>query len=217
MSDDKQTTDQHDEPSAQDAEPETRAQAVPEPDAADAQAAPTGNGWADEPEPSDGNDPSGGDEPEQLYTKTDVAAVLAESQDRLLRVMAEYDNFRRRTAREKEQWVVDALEDFVKDLLPVFDSFDKARETAAADDATSAAMREGLDVTHKQLRGVLDKYSIEVIDPVGEAFDPTFHEALMRQPSADHEPGTVVNVFERGYKVGSRLLRPARVVVAAGD
>jgi molecular chaperone GrpE len=157
------------------------------------------------------------DEPERLYTKADVDKLLAESSDRMLRVMAEYDNFRRRTAREKEQWIVDALEDFVKDLLPVFDAFDKARENGAGDDASALAMKEGLDVTHKQLQSVLDKYRIEVIDPVGEAFDPTFHEALMRQPSPDHAPGTVVTVFERGYKLGSRLIRPARTVVAADD
>ena len=157
------------------------------------------------------------DEPESLYTKKDVDALLAESHDRFLRVMAEYDNFRRRTAREKEQWIADALEGFVRDLLPVFDSFEKARESDASDEAAAAAMREGLDVTHKQLRGVLDKYRIEVIDPVGEPFDPAFHEALMRQPSAEHAPGTVVTVFERGYKLGSRLIRPARTVVAAGD
>jgi len=157
------------------------------------------------------------DEPERLYTKKEVDALLTESHDRFLRVMAEYDNFRRRTAREKEQWIADALEDFVKDLLPVFDSFEKARESGGADEAAAAAMKEGLDVTHKQLRGVLDKYRIEVIDPVGEPFDPAFHEALMRQPSAEHAPGTVVTVFERGYKLGSRLIRPARTVVAAGD
>ncbi len=158
------------------------------------------------------------DEPERVYTKLDVDAMLGESHDRFLRVMAEYDNFRRRTAREKEQWIADALEDFVKDLLPVFDSFYKAREMAAGDaeGATDVgAMREGLEVTRRQLQGVLGKYDIEVIDPVGEPFDPAFHEALMRQPSPDHEPGTVVTVFERGYKLGPRLLRPARTIVAA--
>lgn len=157
------------------------------------------------------------DEPESLYTRKDVDLLLTESHDRFLRVMAEYDNFRRRTAREKEQWIADALEGFVRDLLPVFDSFEKARESDASDESAAAAMKEGLEVTHKQLRGVLDKYRIEVIDPVGEPFDPAFHEALMRQPSAEHAPGTVVTVFERGYKLGSRLIRPARTVVAAGD
>jgi molecular chaperone GrpE len=168
----------------------------------------------DDEEPAAATDDDG-EEPERLYTKADVDALLRESQDRMLRVMAEYDNFRRRTAREKEQWIADALENFVKHLLPVFDSFDKARESGSDDEAAATAMKEGLEVTHKQLRGVLDSYSIEVIDPKGEAFDPTYHEALMRQPSPDHEPGTVVTVFERGYKLGPRLLRAARTVVAA--
>jgi len=124
----------------------------------------------------------------------------------------------RRTAREKQQWIADALEGFVKDLLPVFDSFDKARDIESGADAVAdaaAAMREGLEVTQKLLRGVLSNYSIEVIDPVGEPFDPTFHEALMRQSSPDHEAGTVITVFERGYTISGRLVRPARTVVAS--
>jgi molecular chaperone GrpE len=154
------------------------------------------------------------DDPERLYTKDDVDKLLAQAADSRLRIQAEYDNFRRRTAREKKQWIVDALEGFVKDLLPVLDSFDKAREVELSD-GEAAAMREGLDVINKQLRGVLDQYGIAVIDPVGEPFDPAFHEALMRQSSPDHAPGTVITVFERGYSIGGRLIRAARVVVAA--
>jgi molecular chaperone GrpE len=153
------------------------------------------------------------DEPERLYTKADVDKLLAQAAESRLRVQAEYDNYRRRTIREKEQWIADALEGFVKDLLPVFDSFDKAREIEVGEGALQA-MHDGLDVTHKQLRGVLDRYGIAVIDPVGEPFDPAQQEALMRQSSPDHEPNTVITVFERGYTIGGRLVRPARVVVS---
>ncbi len=161
---------------------------------------------------------SDSDEPERLYTKIEVDKLLAQAAESRLRIQAEYDNYRRRTAREKQQWIADALEGFVKDLLPVFDSFDKARDIESGADAVAdagAAMREGLEVTQKLLRGVLGNYSIEVIDPVGEPFDPTFHEALMRQSSPDHEAGTVITVFERGYTISGRLVRPARTVVAS--
>ncbi len=155
------------------------------------------------------------EEPEVLYTRRDVERLLAEASDRHLRLAAEYDNFRRRTQREKEQWMADALEAFVKDLLPVFDSFDKARESATGE---LADVQAGLDVTHRQLRGALARCGIEVIDPAaGEAFDPRVHEAVMRRPAPEQAAGSVVTVFERGYKLGPRLLRPARTVVAAEE
>ena len=156
-----------------------------------------------------------GDEPERLYTEVDVAALRrelrAEAEDQRLRLLAEYQNFRRRTARERERWTAEALEPFVKDLLPVFDSFDKARAIRTGD---AAAVAEGLDVTYKLLRTALDKHDVEVIDPLGETFDPQWHEALMRRSSDEHESGTVVEVFECGYRIGDVLVRPARTIVA---
>ncbi len=154
------------------------------------------------------------DDIERLYTRADVDKIEAAAKDRHLRLFAEFENFRRRTAREKEKWSDAAIEDFVRDLLPVFDSFDKARATPSGD---AGAMLEGLELTYKQLHAALAKNDIEVIDPLGEAFDPRWHEALMRRPSEDAEAGTVLEVFERGYRIGKLLIRPARTVVASEE
>jgi molecular chaperone GrpE len=151
-----------------------------------------------------------------VFTQTDidraVAAAAADAEDRRLRVLAEYDNFRRRTGREREKWAADAVTDLVKDLLPVADSLDKAAETNPED---AAALAEGLAAIRRQLALMLEKNEIAACDPVGEPFDPQFHEALTRQPSPDHEPNTVLAVVEKGYTLEGRLLRAARVVVSA--
>ena len=146
----------------------------------------------------------------ELDERLDV--VKREAQERFLRLMAEYENFRKRTAREREQWAAEAQTDLVKDLLPVFDSLDKAAELGADD---AAALTEGLAAIRRQLATALEKNAIEVHAPLEEAFNPQFHEALTQQPSADHDPGTVLAVFEKGYTIEGRLLRAARVVVSA--
>lgn len=151
-------------------------------------------------------------EPEQLFTRKDLDAVLLEAEDRRLRTLAEYDNFRRRTQREREQWIADALAGFVGDMLPVFDSLERARQ-AAGDDAGPVV--EGLDVLQRQLATVLAKHSVEAVDPKGQPFDPRTQEAFSRLPTDAHPPGTVVEVFEKGYTIAGRLLRPARVIVAS--
>lgn len=159
----------------------------------------------------------GDDEPERVYTAPEVDELVeqarGESHDRYLRVLAEYDNYRKRTQREKAQWSADAVNDFVKDLLGVFDSFDRAL-AMQTDDAD--AMREGLQLTKRQLDTALEKHGIRGIDPKGEAFDPNLHEALTRAPSPDVPEGHVIDVFEKGYVNGERLVRAARVVVSAG-
>ena len=150
------------------------------------------------------------------YTETElrrhVEDATAETQDKYLRVLAEYENFRKRTQRERAKWTHEGFQGFLADLLPVFDSLDKARDIGGDD---VGAVRDGLDAIERQLKTVLSKYEIERVDPEGELFDPRRHEALQQQPTSDHAPGTVLVVLERGYTVGDFLVRPARVVVAA--
>lgn len=157
-----------------------------------------------------------GAEPEQLYTEAQVAGRLAalEAQlgDRYLRLAAEYDNFMRRTAKEREEWTQRAIDAFAADLLPVLDSFDRAQALGAADPAAAAS---GLDVTARQLLAALGKHGVEVVDPAGAPFDPRFHEALLRTPTPSAAPGTVTAVLEKGYTLRGRLLRAARVQVAS--
>jgi molecular chaperone GrpE len=150
-----------------------------------------------------------------VFTQADVdarvEAATAETRDRHLRLAAEYENFRRRVQREKEQWTSEAVERFATDLLGVLDDFDRA--LAAAAGATDA-VTEGIRLTEKQLRATLARHGVECVDPVGAPFDPKLHEAIQRVPSGDRAPGTVVQVLAKGYTLKGRLLRPARVQVA---
>lgn len=161
---------------------------------------------------------AGDDDPDEapVFTATRLRAAVDaakdEAQNRYLRLLAEYDNFRKRTERERSQLAADALGDFVRDLLPVFDSLDKACALAADD---KAGLSEGLALIRRQLEAALPKHRIETHDPRGAAFDPRVHEALTQQPTEESKPGTVLDVFEKGYSIDGRLLRPARVVVAA--
>ena len=149
--------------------------------------------------------------PEAL--KATIAALeddLAEAKDQVLRARAEEDNTRRRAAREAENARKFALTKFAGELLPVIDNFERAVE--AADDGS--AVREGLDLSMKLLSSVLEKAGIEAVDPIGEPFDPTFHEAMATVDKPDAEPGSVTEVVQKGYVLNGRLLRAAMVLVA---
>ena len=140
-------------------------------------------------------------------------AKAAENWDRYLRSVAEAENVRKRASRDVEQARKFAVERFAGDLLAVADSLAMGLETGA--DADAERLREGTEATLKLLNQVFERFGITMLDPHGEAFDPEFHEAMIMQPSADAEPGSVLAVIQRGYSLNGRLLRPARVVVAA--
>jgi molecular chaperone GrpE len=149
----------------------------------------------------------------ELRAKVDAAC--ADVRDRMLRVAAEYENYRRRVQREKEQWQAEAIERFVGDLLGVLDDFDRALLSKTD---SAQALLDGVKLTEKQLRSALGRHGVEVLDPaVGDKFDPKLHEAIQRVPAAAKSPsGSVAVVFEKGYALKGKLLRPARVAVA-GD
>lgn len=152
---------------------------------------------------------------ERVWTDAEVKAALAqkeaEGQDRLMRLAAEYQNFRRRADKDRELDREETLGKFVSDLLPVIDTFEKALALRA----DPAAALSGIDGTEKLLRTALAKHGVMPVDPAGQPFDPKLHEALVRAPSADKAPGTVLHVMEKGWVLRARLLRPARVAVAA--
>jgi molecular chaperone GrpE len=146
----------------------------------------------------------------------DPAALRAraeENWDKYVRAVAELDNVRKRTARDVENARKYALERFATDLLAVRDSFEMG--LAAAGNADTDSLLEGSRATLKQLASTMERFGVTEIDPQGEPFDPTHHEAMMTQPSVEVEPGTVLSVYQKGYLLNGRLLRPARVVVAA--
>jgi molecular chaperone GrpE len=130
--------------------------------------------------------------------------------DTAQRVQAEFDNFRRRTARERAELFTLANERLVNDLLPVLDDLTRALE--AAEQHEEAALEEGVRLVHRQLAQILEKEGLAEIETQG-VFDPHVHEALLSQPS-DAESGSVIEVLQKGYRLGDRVLRPARVIIA---
>jgi len=133
--------------------------------------------------------------------------------DRLLRTMAEFDNYRKRVAREKEGLVKYGTERVAVEILPVVDSFERALEQSrqATDIGPVVA---GLEMILKQLVVALEKFDIRPFNSIGEQFDPEFHEAMAQQEHPDHQDNTVIEQFQKGYMLGDKLLRPARVVVS---
>jgi len=157
----------------------------------------------------------------QDAVQEDIAALLAEAQaeaekhkDLALRVQADMENLRRRTRIDVESAHKYALEKFVNALLPAMDSMEMGIDAASKEEATIESIREGLDMTFKQMLDVLQEFSVERVNPTGEKFDPTLHEALTMIPSPDHESNTVVDTIQKGYTLNERLVRAARVIVA---
>ncbi|GAB2789803.1 nucleotide exchange factor GrpE [Halomonas shantousis] len=137
---------------------------------------------------------------------------LAEAKDQTVRAMAESQNVRRRAEQDVEKARKFALEKFVKELLPVIDSLEKALDTMGED--ASEAHREGVAMTLKLQLDVLKKFGVEPVEPTGEPFDPQYHEAMAMVPNPEMEPNTVMDVMQKGYLLNGRLVRPAMVVVS---
>jgi molecular chaperone GrpE len=143
----------------------------------------------------------------------ELAAVTRERDeylDNLQRLKAEFDNYRKRVAREQENLVARAHERLVKELLPVLDDLTRALE--AAEKHEEVKLEEGVRLVHRQLAAILEKEGLAEIETNG-VFDPHVHEALLSQPS-DAESGSVIEVLQKGYRLGDRVLRPARVIIA---
>jgi molecular chaperone GrpE len=142
----------------------------------------------------------------------EAQSQAAQGRDQLLRAAAELDNMRKRAARDVEQAQRFALERFATELLAGADSLELAAASAGKADAASLAA--GQAATLRLLTSAFGKFAIQPIDPAGAPFDPERHEAIAMQPSDTAEPGSVLQVVQRGYELNGRLLRPARVIVA---
>jgi molecular chaperone GrpE len=143
-----------------------------------------------------------------------LAALRAERDeaiDRWKRTAADFDNFRKRATREREEYVTLANERLVKELLPILDDLERA--LVAATEHQEAALEDGVRLVHRALESLLERQGLQQIDAAG-MFDPHVHEALLSQPS-DAAEGSVIDVVQKGYTLGDRVVRPARVVVAA--
>ncbi|WP_439531526.1 nucleotide exchange factor GrpE [Marinobacter adhaerens] len=149
-----------------------------------------------------------------------LQAQVQEFQEQMLRSQAEMQNVRRRAEIDVEKAHKFALEKFVKELLPVADSLEKAVESTEGHDESGelvASIREGVEMTLSLFMSSLKKFNVEQINPVGEPFDPQHHEAMSMVPAPDAEPNSVVAVVQKGYLLNGRVVRPAMVVVAKAE
>jgi len=153
----------------------------------------------------------------------DLDALLAENaemRDRLLRTMADMENLRRRTEREKADTARYAISNFARDVLTVGDNLkrtiDHVPAEAAGEDPALKSFLEGVELTERELLNVLDRHGVTRIEPLGQRFDPNCHQAMYEVQNAEVPEGTVVEVMQSGYVIGDRCLRPALVAVAKG-
>jgi molecular chaperone GrpE len=132
--------------------------------------------------------------------------------DRLLRLTAEFDNYRKRTERERREWSDAAAADVIRDVLPALDDLERALAASAAQ-AAAAPLRDGVELIRRQLLETLKRRGVEPLDVVGAPFDPEWHEAIASEPANGRPDGEIIEEIRRGYRMGPRLLRPAMVKV----
>lgn len=152
---------------------------------------------------------------EDLATRVQLLEEqLAAAKDQSLRVAADLQNIRRRAEQDVEKAHKFALEKFAGDLLPIVDSLERGLDLSSPDDESIRPMREGIELTLKMFGDTLKRFQLEAIDPHGQPFNAEHHQAMAMQESADVEPNSVLKVFQKGYQLNGRLLRPAMVVVS---
>ncbi len=144
--------------------------------------------------------------------KAELQAQLEEEQNKYLRLLADYDNFKRRTKKDQELAKQFRSQSLLTDLLPVMDNFDRALAVEAKSEE-SASLLKGLEMVKKSLADAVAAEGLEEVKAVGEPFDPHFHQAVMQESDADSEPGTVLQELQKGYTLNGRVLRPAMVKV----
>ena len=172
--------------------------------------------------PEAGTSPGPGEpgEPADVVEDGDAARLAQAEADRdryldgMRRLAAEFDNYKKRVAREQESLAQRAGERLIRDLLPVLDDLERAVDAFEVHDKEHVA--EGVALVHRALRSMLEREGLQEVAPDGEPFDPHVHEALLSQPS-DQPEGTVIQVVQKGFVLGDRVLRPARVVVAGAQ
>lgn len=146
-------------------------------------------------------------------TATEIASLedtINEANNKYLRLFAEYDNYRKRTAKEKTETYSNATAKCIEELLPVIDSFERSLEVECADEN----FKNGMAMIFGQLKNFLEKMNVTAIDALGAEFDPNIHNAISQQDGTDYASNHVCTVFQKGYKIGDKLIRPAMVAVA---
>ncbi len=143
---------------------------------------------------------------------TKMQADLDKAKNDYLYLLAEFDNFRKNAIKERSEMSKYGSEKFIREFLNVFDNFERALE--APGNGEASALREGVQMIATEVRNLLQRFGVEEVKADGETFDPSKHEALSSEPRSDVEPGRVIRVFKKAYKLHDKLLRPAQVVVS---
>ncbi|XP_077248900.1 uncharacterized protein LOC143888391 [Tasmannia lanceolata] len=147
---------------------------------------------------------------------TTLSAVLSAERDRIIRISADFDNFRKRTEREKLSLVTNVQGEVVESLLPVLDNFERAKAQIKVETEGEEKINNSYQSIYKQFVEILGSLGVIPVETVGNAFDPLLHEAIMQESSAEFEEGIILQQFRKGFKLGDRLLRPSMVKVSAG-
>lgn len=170
---------------------------------------------AEDEDASDAEEPAGQDdaasEPEEQQDDK-LAAALKEKEERILRLQADFDNFRRRTAKEKEELSAVVTQGILKDMLPLLDNFERAMAAEATD---GEAFQKGVEMIFTQFGEILKKNGLERIETEGKKFDPNFHQAVMRVQDEELEDDDIAQELQKGYMVKGRVIRPSMVQVVA--
>ncbi|MDR1338520.1 MAG: nucleotide exchange factor GrpE [Prevotellaceae bacterium] len=165
-------------------------------------------------EPETGKEPDENGVPENSEgdREKELTEKLAEVQDRYLRLSAEFDNYRKRTLKERYELVKTAGEDILKDLLPVIDDFDRAMEVMSSSDSIEAIL-EGTKLIYSKFKSILENRGLVAINPFGEDFDPDIHEAIAKIKGPDGQEGKIIDVTQKGYSLNEKIIRHPKVVV----
>ena len=166
-------------------------------------------------EPAKTDQVEGDDLIEDLEAKLESKEQEAkENYERLLRVSAEFENYKKRTSRDLEELRKFANQSLIKEMLSVVDNLGLAMNSTNGHKTIDKGLLQGLDMTHKEILKVFEKFEVRPIDAMGQTFDPTFHEAVMQEETDEFADNTVINELQKGYLIHDRLLRPSMVVVA---
>ncbi len=173
---------------------------------------------AEGPEPANASAPEAANENDPIAT---LEAQVAELRDRFLRAVAEGENIRKRAERDVAEARAYGITSLIRDVLGVADNLARtiehvSSEARASADPSLKALLEGVELTERDLQMILQKNGVKPINPMGEKFDPNFHQAMFEVPDSGRPPGTVVQVVQPGYAISERVLRPAMVGVAKG-
>ena len=157
---------------------------------------------------------------ESTKDEPDLTEMLEEANDRILRMAAEMENYRKRSIKEKEDAIKYSTTKFARDIVTVADDLERALDSIKdinLNNETTKTLSEGVQLTMRSLTQILERNGIERFDPTGEKFDPTLHEAMFEVPDTEKENGIVVHLVEPGYRINERILRPARVGVSKSN